>query len=132
MSYGGVFALTPPRQRECYKESPRADWWNGGLQLLNTVSNLGSMWPRFFVLRGVDTLSVATCQGGTFTNSSAPVSCVQDKTVCTSGGGACVVERDGYYLITTVCIIVGGLLLALVIAPRVTRLQGLPEANWRT
>jgi hypothetical protein len=30
-------------------------------QLLNTISNLGGTWPRFFVLKGVDMFSVATC-----------------------------------------------------------------------
>ena len=31
------------------------------LTLLNTVSNLGGTWPRFFVLRGVDYFTRATC-----------------------------------------------------------------------
>jgi MFS transporter, PAT family, solute carrier family 33 (acetyl-CoA transportor), member 1 len=31
-------------------------------QLLNTFSNLGGTWPRYFVLKGVDYFSVATCQ----------------------------------------------------------------------
>ena len=31
------------------------------LTLLNTVSNLGGTWPRYFVLRGVDFFTQATC-----------------------------------------------------------------------
>ena len=31
-------------------------------QLLNTFSNLGGTWPKFFVLKGVDFFSVATCE----------------------------------------------------------------------
>lgn len=31
------------------------------MTLLNTVSNLGGTWPRFFVLKGVDAFSLATC-----------------------------------------------------------------------
>ena len=31
------------------------------LTLLNTVSNLGGTWPRFFVLAGVDFFTKATC-----------------------------------------------------------------------
>lgn len=31
-------------------------------QLLNTVSNLGGTWPRYFVLQGVDRFTTATCQ----------------------------------------------------------------------
>ena len=31
-------------------------------QLLNTFSNLGGTWPKFFVLKGVDFFSVAICE----------------------------------------------------------------------
>lgn len=31
-------------------------------QLLNTATNLGGTWPKYFVLRGVDIFSVATCK----------------------------------------------------------------------
>lgn len=31
------------------------------MTLLNTVSNLGGTWPRFFVLKGVDAFSLANC-----------------------------------------------------------------------
>lgn len=31
-------------------------------QLLNTATNLGGTWPRYFVLRGVDIFTVATCR----------------------------------------------------------------------
>ena len=31
------------------------------LTLLNTVSNLGGTWPRYFVLRGVDLFTKASC-----------------------------------------------------------------------
>jgi hypothetical protein len=29
--------------------------------MLNTASNLGGTWPGFFVLRGIDYFTVATC-----------------------------------------------------------------------
>jgi Acetyl-coenzyme A transporter 1 len=31
-------------------------------QLLNTATNLGGTWPKYFVLRGVDIFTVATCR----------------------------------------------------------------------
>lgn len=31
------------------------------VQLLNTVSNLGGTWPKYFVLKGIDAFSVAVC-----------------------------------------------------------------------
>lgn len=34
----------------------------GTSQLLNTVSNLGGTWPKFFVLKGIDAFSVAVCR----------------------------------------------------------------------
>lgn len=33
-------------------------------QLFATFSNLGGTWPRYFVLKGVDFFSVASCQIG--------------------------------------------------------------------
>jgi PAT family acetyl-CoA transporter-like MFS transporter 1 len=30
--------------------------------MLNTASNLGGTWPGFFVLRGIDYFTVATCK----------------------------------------------------------------------
>lgn len=35
--------------------------WLIEAQLLNTVSNLGGTWPRYFVLRGIDAFTIATC-----------------------------------------------------------------------
>lgn len=32
------------------------------LQMLNTASNLGGTWPGFFVLRGIDYFTIATCK----------------------------------------------------------------------
>ena len=34
------------------------------VQLLNTFTNLGGTWPRYFVLKGVDYFTQATCRVG--------------------------------------------------------------------
>ena len=32
------------------------------MTLLNTFTNLGGTWPKYFVLKGVDFFTIATCQ----------------------------------------------------------------------
>ncbi len=73
---------------------------------VDSVSNLGGTFPRFFVLKFVDMFSVATCKppakppadlkGALITQ---PFSCVleAEKHRCLAGGGVCDVRRDGTY-----------------------------------
>jgi len=73
---------------------------------VDSVSNLGGTFPRFFVLKFVDMFSVATCippskppadlKGTLITQ---PFSCVleAEKHRCLAGGGVCDVRRDGTY-----------------------------------
>lgn len=103
------------------------------MTLLNTVSNLGGTWPRYFVLRGVDTLTRASCliptdgkvdaEHGIALNAQE---CVSDhgKALCAELGGKCVTERDGYYATSSICIIIGAILLITFVQPAARRLQG--------
>ncbi|KAG8907559.1 AAA ATPase afg3 [Tulasnella sp. 403] len=102
------------------------------MTLLNTISNLGGTWPKFFVLRGVDALTVATCQVGTsplkeVANAASVIGteCVSDagKAACNDIGGTCVIQKDGYYYISLICVTVGAALLVLFIRPAALRLQ---------
>eukprot|EP01083_Nonionella_stella_P090389 252533_1 len=72
-----------------------ADETIGGtyLTLLNTVSNLGNTWPRYFVLRSVDLLTV-----------KHEIQCI-DKAI--DGKPCFETETDGYYLVATVCALFG-------------------------
>lgn len=45
------------------------------------------------------------------------------KLACHRAGGECVVERDGYYIMSAFCVILGGMLLMSFILPTVKRLQ---------
>jgi PAT family acetyl-CoA transporter-like MFS transporter 1 len=45
--------------------------------------------------------------------------------MCTAAAGTCVMERDGYYITTAICLVVGLLFFVAYIAPTVKRLQGL-------
>ncbi|GAA5904324.1 hypothetical protein JCM8208_006836 [Rhodotorula glutinis] len=121
------------------------------MTLLNTVSNLGGTWPKFFVLKGIDALSVAVCHvrsssldaDGASSSSSSHVGemdlvvrsaeCVSDhgKAACAQLGGECVTERDGYYAVSAVCIVAGAVLLWTFVGPVARKLQSLPGSAWR-
>ncbi|BGP11407.1 hypothetical protein JCM10049v2_007312 [Rhodotorula toruloides] len=105
------------------------------MTLLNTVSNLGGTWPKFFVLKGIDAFSVAVChvkdEGLDVIVSSRE--CVSDhgKAACAELGGTCLTERDGYYWVSTLCILAGVAILVSFVQPVARRLQALPPAAWR-
>jgi hypothetical protein len=111
----------------------------------NSVSNLGGTFPRFFVLKLVDYFTVATCipplpgstlspnlKGPLITNQD-PFSCAlaADKDHCIQGGGLCDIERDGYYVMNIVCVIIGVVTFWGFIKPAALKLQGLPLRAWR-
>ncbi|TFK57682.1 hypothetical protein OE88DRAFT_1619970 [Heliocybe sulcata] len=110
------------------------------MTLLNTFTNLGGTWPRYFVLKGVDMFTVATCRvqeageelalKGTFHFTAECVS-EQGKARCADVGGECITEQDGYYLVSAICIVFGVLFFVFYIAPTARRLQALPVARWR-
>ena len=109
---------------------------------MRRVSNLGGTFPRFFILKLVDTFTVATCTPPSSSPKSAdlkgalitsPFSCVAEaeKHRCIDGGGACVIERDGYYITNVVCVIVGVVTFCAYIRPAAMKLQALPLRAWR-
>ncbi|KAJ7033133.1 acetyl-coenzyme A transporter 1-domain-containing protein [Mycena alexandri] len=105
------------------------------MTLLNTFSNIGTMWPKWFVLKSVDMFTVATCQivdDSTYFGEVA-TECVSQtgKKLCAELEGQCLVIRDGYYLVSTFCMIFGVLFLIFYTAPTARRLQSLPATSWR-
>jgi len=105
------------------------------ITLLNTFSNLGSTWPRFFVLRAIDYFTIATCQvgenGTSLTANGAECVSEEGKDVCSAAGGQCIMERDGYFTTTGICLALGIFLMLAYILPTVRKLQALPLAKWR-
>ncbi|WFD25415.1 hypothetical protein MNAN1_000377 [Malassezia nana] len=116
------------------------------MTLLNTVSNLGGTWPRYFVLRMVEFFTVSRCLGPTGLDREqigqmaervgiplqlGECSTEMGRSRCESLGGKCVFERDGYYYTSAICIAVGALTLLFFIAPVSRRLQALHPAAWR-
>ena len=100
-------------------------------QLLNTVSNLGGTWPRYFVLSGVDYFTIATCSipskdglGTEILMKSQECVTEHGKAACAELGGLCRTERDGYYITSSICIALGAILLIGFVAPTAKKLQG--------
>lgn len=131
---------------------------NGGLcvliypfQLLNTFSNFGGTWPKFFVLEAVDSFTIASCsvpdadgQGNTRRRRGCvdiylcavdmvEFSCVEESglTQCKELGGSCDISRDGYYIVGTACVLLGLALLQAYIRPVVRHLESLSKRSWR-
>jgi len=105
------------------------------MTLLNTFTNLGGTWPRYFVLKGVDFFTIATCkvtEGATETLIAA-AECVSDqgKATCAALGGECITERDGYYLTSAICLVLGAFFLVWYVVPKTRELQALPVSRWR-
>ena len=106
------------------------------MTLLATVSNLGGTFPRLFVLKLVDALTVASCVQLPTTAATTPFepfSCALegDKRKCKDIGGTCQVHTDGYYMANIVCVIVGVVSFVWYIKPKVEKLMALPLRAWR-
>lgn len=92
------------------------------------------------MLKFVDIFTVATCRskpGSDLTDASkllaVPFSCVAeaDKHRCIDSGYACETDRDGYYYVNALCVIIGIVTFVAYIRPAVIRLQDLPLRAWR-
>lgn len=105
------------------------------MTLLNTISNLGGTWPRWFVLTGVDVFSVAICHIKESTREIViqAEECVSEpgRERCKELGGECITEVDGYYTVSLICVTIGAVLLLGYIWPKAKHLQALPLSAWR-
>ncbi|QLI71629.1 uncharacterized protein G6M90_00g090350 [Metarhizium brunneum] len=111
------------------------------MTLLATVSNLGGTFPKYFVLKLVDSFTVATCLPTLNADTSklkGPViteafSCAvqAEKERCENGGGTCDMSRDGYYMVNMLCVAFGLVSFLWYIKPKVLHLQSLPLRAWR-
>ncbi|KAF8938671.1 acetyl-coenzyme A transporter 1-domain-containing protein [Dissophora ornata] len=101
------------------------------MTLLNTLSNFGGTWPRFFVLKAVDHFTISSCS---LLNQDGEVfSCVTEsgKALCQDLEGDCLIHQDGYYYTSTACVTVGAMLLVLYIAPTIRYLESLNPKLWK-
>jgi len=103
------------------------------MTLLATFSNMGGTWPKWFVLKGVDLFTKATCTVPHALVDIKATECVSEhgKKACDSLRGVCHLERDGYYVVTGICLAFGLIILLAFIIPTARKLQALPISVWR-
>ncbi|XP_078725653.1 acetyl-coenzyme A transporter 1 isoform X1 [Lampetra fluviatilis] len=96
------------------------------MTLLNTLSNLGGNWPATLALWMVEPLTSRACAGATGLACDSP----SDVQLCVEAGGSCVTTRDGYYVESALCVLLG-VLWWLLLGPRMRRLQQLGPSAWQ-
>ena len=100
------------------------------MTLINTITNIGGTWPRTLALAVVDSITWRSCMNSD--TLLADVSCVGHDSVkeCTSSGGKCVTELDGFYIEVLLCTIVGFFWLYYC-RHLIRKLQDQDERAWR-
>ncbi|OLY80726.1 putative membrane protein [Smittium mucronatum] len=104
------------------------------MTLLNTLSNFGGTWPVYFVLESVDYFSKATCSVPQITDAGKVFfSCISEsgKEMCADLGGKCIVQYDGFYIISVICLFFSILNFTFFSKPTISRLESLPLKAWR-
>ncbi|KAI9364908.1 acetyl-coenzyme A transporter 1-domain-containing protein [Zopfochytrium polystomum] len=111
------------------------------MTLLNTLSNLGGTWPRYFVLQAVEYFTASKCTSKSAASlapevldklSSIRCNTEHSKLECAAiEGGTCEVVTDGYYSVSIACATAGLLVLVAVVRPLVRKLEAMPDEAWR-
>ncbi|KFH73775.1 hypothetical protein MVEG_00989 [Podila verticillata NRRL 6337] len=101
------------------------------MTLLNTLSNFGGTWPRYFVLEAVDYFTVSSCSVLNTKGESFSCAGESGKALCEDLRGECVLQQDGYYFVSSICVLIGGLLLVFYIAPTIRYLESLSPKKWK-
>jgi PAT family acetyl-CoA transporter-like MFS transporter 1 len=101
------------------------------MTLLNTLSNMGGTWPKYFILLAVDHLTDNQCSSKNI--DGLPFKCSDDKSkiLCQSLSGKCTLKYDGYYFVNTACVTIGIITLLFWIKPAIRRLERLPKSSWK-
>lgn len=102
------------------------------MTLLNTISNLGGTWPKYFVLEGVQRFTSSECvaQAGEELTGFV-IHNKLDSEKCKELGGKVLILKDGYYTMNIICVIVGSLTFWFFIRDRIANLQSLGLRTWR-
>ncbi|KAJ3278156.1 hypothetical protein HK104_002597 [Borealophlyctis nickersoniae] len=101
------------------------------MTLLNTLSNLGGTWPKYFILKAVDFYTDSSCTVPHANGHRNTCGTEPDTVLCKSMGGTCEIRTDGYYIVGIGCVVVGLASLVLFIKPMIEKLEALPERTWR-
>jgi PAT family acetyl-CoA transporter-like MFS transporter 1 len=111
------------------------------LTLLNTIANMGVILPKTPVFALIDGLTSATCRGkrGEAIALPAALRCAKKArdlavgpaaAACAAAGGACVMDRDGFYVVSY-SMVVAGVGFGFMIMRLFPRLTRLPLERWR-
>ena len=81
------------------------------------------------IFSGVDSLTKATCHVKAESGADIMIKaheCVSEhgKAACAELGGVCETERDGYFATSSICLLIGAILLITFIQPTARKLQG--------
>ncbi|CCK72933.1 uncharacterized protein KNAG_0M00800 [Huiozyma naganishii CBS 8797] len=97
------------------------------MTLLNTLSNFGGTWPRIIVMSMINHFTLFKCvaeNGVTFVRGTGEL--------CTTElMGTPTLVRDGYYVVNTVCVLLGIVLYFGFLKREAQVLQKLPVSAWR-
>ncbi|KAJ8675824.1 hypothetical protein QAD02_011610 [Eretmocerus hayati] len=96
------------------------------MTFLNTLCNLGGNWPSTAALYFVDTLTFRQCSN----DVSNDCSTADEKETCTTSGGVCNMQLDGYYIESLLCVVIGCLWLRWG-RRKLGYLQNRPLSTWR-
>lgn len=103
------------------------------MTLLNTISNFGGTYPKFFVFYLIDLLTQRGCVDGNMNVQS--YSCQTINTANEQPDGkcnpyeTCVILYDGYFVVALGCAIIG-ILCYYIYSPILNYLQSLGEESW--
>ena len=103
------------------------------LTLLNTIANLGMIFPKVPLFWLMDLLTTRQCQSpdGEAWGESCPSgkNAAQGSNACTDAGGSCVMTFDGFYPLSFGMIFLG-LALSSFFARLLPRLETIPLEHW--
>ena len=95
------------------------------MTLLNTLSNLGSSWPKFFVFAAVD---LFTCKNKVAPTGDATAS-TTETSISSCLGGLVPPGMDGFYIISFICFVIGTVWY-FIFRKRVLQLGGTEKQYW--
>ncbi|XP_053357151.1 acetyl-coenzyme A transporter 1 [Clarias gariepinus] len=96
------------------------------MTLLNTVTNLGGNWPSTLALWLVDPLTSKHCEGAEGQTCGSP----EEAGLCVKAGGMCATALDGYYVESSVCVLIG-LAWWIFFGKKMKRLQEESPSAWQ-
>jgi hypothetical protein len=88
------------------------------MTLLNTVTNLGNMWVRYFALKAVEFTTKKECMTQEINNGTSTVT-------------TCDVSQDGYFYMCLMSTSIG-FLWWVVMRHRMQSLEKIPKSAWKS